>query len=145
MPGLTNFVRNLSTRPFTGTAFNAFAGTWVNLLTVKPANDGTAFGGLLGTEWTPARQQVIQATGWSSVAGDLGGWELRNATTITWDGTATGGIVGFETVVGGGIYDALTGGNLLAWDLFPDPIIVVSGVQIRFLPDKFRVRLHKEV
>lgn len=155
MPGLTNWARTNAFAVFTGSAWAAYSEMWVNLLTTLPTTDGPSAGGDLtaqgAVEWSPARVRVYPSDQgppdppyWVVVDdGDTGGIKARNENAIEWDDTATGVIVTSETAKGGAVYNASTGGDMIAFDSFDNDLIVQTSEPVIFSSNKFRIRLHK--
>ena len=93
---------------------------YAGLFSTNPANDGAA-----GTELTGAGGYARQAiTFGAPVAGTGQARKISNTNVITY-GPATG--VDWAQAVGFGIYDALTLGNLLYWDVLTTPKTVAVG------------------
>lgn len=112
--------------------------TYVALFTTNPGDTG-------GTEVTGgayARQKVnsdgVTAPYWSAVETEAGGGhQVRNVQIITFpDATADWGNVGWV-----GIYDALTGGNLLFAGALTSTKSILSGDVFRFKADDLKVQL----
>jgi hypothetical protein len=100
-----------------GTTVTGSPSTYVNLFTVNPPGAG-----LSGTEWSMSRVQVAQTdpgTGpyWSGAPESFGNYRyISNQRTISW--TTTAGYDDTQIIVGIGVWDAATGGNLLYWESF---------------------------
>jgi len=98
---------------FLGQSVAGAAATYVNLFVTNPAGDNDA-----GTEWSLSRVRVYQQSSqgspyWSGPASDGNRRYVDNSGTISW--TTAVGYTANETVVGIGIWDAETAGNLLYW------------------------------
>lgn len=98
------------------------AAVYVGLFTANPTDAG---GGTEVTGGNYGRQQVTQAdANWNAPAGTPR--STSNVNDISWAGVTWSG-----TVTGWGIFDAVTGGNLLMWfDSTDKP--VTSGDTVRF-------------
>lgn len=81
-------------------------GIYVGLFTALPSDAG---GGTEVSTGNYARQQVVQnTTNWNAVSGSPS--QTSNVTDIQWAAVTWSG-----TVVAWGLFDSLSGGNLLAW------------------------------
>jgi len=87
---------------FRNTALTSPASVWMELYTVAPTDAG---GGTVVTGGGYSRQQIT--------FGAASGGAISNTTAV--DFTASGSAYSGD-VVAVGIFDASTGGNLLAWD-----------------------------
>lgn len=134
--GLTNYARHLMLGPITGAgAFNALTnGLHLGLLTGLPTSAGTSGGGLNGcTEWTLARK-AINDEGTTNPqmirqAGDNGGWEMALQGEIEWSASDTNALAAAAAIVGVGLFDDSSGGNLIGWvELASTLTVPVGGV-----------------
>ena len=154
MPGLTNYYRHKVLGSI-GSGQDVLAiDTWVNLFTTAPTSDGDLNGGLLdGVEWAPARIAMIRegtvpadtTPRWQRLAGDFGGWQMRNVGVVEWDESLTTALPENQILVAGGVFDASTGGNLVAWDFLEQPVQGVPGIRVSIPTEKLVIRLHKEL
>jgi hypothetical protein len=98
------------------------AAVYVGLFTANPTDAG---GGTEVSGGNYARQQVAQAdASWAAPSGTPR--STNNSSAIAWNGVTWSG-----TVTGWGIFDAATGGNLLAWFDSADKT-VNSGDNVQF-------------
>lgn len=123
MAGATNFLEaQLLNSLFRVAAAYKPAGIFIGLFTANPTDAG---GGTEASGGNYARQQVSQVdASWAAPAGTPRA--ISNAANIEWVGVTWSG-----TVTGWGIFDAVTGGNLLMWYDSAD-IVVASGNTVRF-------------
>jgi len=132
--GLTNWTRHQILAPITGAGNTVELpnGLHVNLLTTLPTSEGTSSGGVNGcVEWSLARV-AVNDEGTSDPqfirqAGDNGGWEFTLQGTVEWDATDTAALASNTTIVGVGVFDATTGGNLVAYAQLQSPRVVPVG------------------
>ena len=136
----------------TGTTFTTLpSGTYVSLLTTLPTTDGTNSGGVLdAVEWGLARVLVnteasLTSPYWTRQGSENGGWEAGLNDTITWSAAATGALGADATILGVGVYDALTTGNLIAWEPLDSSVVVVVGLAVNIATDKIRIRMYGDV
>lgn len=116
----------------TGTPFNGSTPPtthYVALFTTNPtADDGTGAVEVSGGSY--ARASITAATGYSSISGSgTNAHQISNSGTITF-ATPT---ADWGTVIGIGLYDASTSGNLLFWDSITSQVIstgVVASIGI---------------
>lgn len=110
MPGLSQYSGRKLLEHITGkTAYGALPTAYVALFTTAPtAEDGT--GAVEPSGGSYARVATSGVT-WNAATGSAPA-SINNAATITFP-TAT---ANWGTVVAWGLYDAASGGNLLAWD-----------------------------
>lgn len=101
------------------TAYTSPATVYIALFTVAPADDGT--GGTEVSGFAYARQAVTFGAPSSGT--------VANSGTVTFP-QASGGAWG--TIVAMGIYDAVSGGNLLYYGNLPVSKVVGDGDQISF-------------
>lgn len=117
--GLLKWLKNAT---LTGTPFNGSTPPtteYVALFTTNPtADDGTGAVEVSGGSY--ARAAITASSGWSAISGSgTSPHQISNAGTITF-ATPTGN---WGTVIGIGIYDALTTGNLLYWNSITSQVI----------------------
>ncbi len=113
-------------------AYSAPATVWVALSTTTPNDDGTNFTEPVGGSYVRA-EVTNNLTEWSAAAGG----SKSNANTIAFvQATASWGLVTYF-----GIYDALSGGNLLFWAALTASKTVDSGDLIAFGSTKLIVTL----
>ena len=60
---------------------------------------------------------------------------------VQWSSADTSGLGAAATIVGVGLYDALTTGNLVAYHPFQTPRVVSVGGPFTFDTDKLKIRL----
>lgn len=100
------------------------AGIWIALFTALPTDSG---GGTEVSGGNYARQQVTQADANWTAPTSASPSVIDNVNAITW----TDPVTWSGTVVGWGIYDASSAGNLLLWFDSTDKV-VSSGDTVRF-------------
>lgn len=133
MAGLTKAAQDNILNLMKGTAWPAGTGgwgvtptttnTWVGLFTTNPTTDATVT--YTGTEVTGgsyARVAVANASGWSAISTVGTASQISNAGVITFP-TPT---VSWGTVIGVGIFDAATTGNLLWWNSITSQVIGIG-------------------
>lgn len=110
-----------------GTAFvGAPANTYVALFTTMPVYAGTGAVEVSGGAYA---RVAIAAAGWSVISSGANGDQVDNTAAVTFP-TPT---ASWGTVLGFGIYDALTAGNLLYFDtLTGGPQVINSGNTVAF-------------
>lgn len=153
MPGLTNYVRSNALNVLMGTSFSAVSALHVNLFTENPSTDGTSGGTTDETEWSCPRIEIAQSVQASDpyfVEEDdgltyAGGRRLRLINEVTWSTATTTTYLagGDETVIGGGIYTASTGGILLAWGPLGANATVSAGDVYTFATGKLLLSIRK--
>lgn len=101
---------------------------YVSLLTTLPSSDGTTT--LYPTdhvEWGVVRRSIsgLPSTADVQVSQPVvggGGVQFSNLTALSWTAAEIGASLGSSvTVLGWGIFSALSGGNLIAWDDLLNP------------------------
>ena len=103
----TAYLSDLLLNWIKGTTFPAApANTYVGLFTTMPVYAGTGGVEVSGGAYARATEA---AAGWSVISTGANGDQIDNTATLTYP-TPT---AGWGTVLGFGIFDALTGGNLL--------------------------------
>lgn len=112
---------------YKGTVVHAApASTYVALFTTTPANDGT--GGVEVSGGSYVRQTMTGSGAWQSPSGTTP-THTQNLSAIAFP-TAT---ANWGTIVGVGIYDASSGGNLLWVGSLGSSIVVNSGDVVQFV------------
>jgi len=150
--GFTNWARHQMLAPITGAGNTVELpnGLHVNLLTTNPTSAGSSSGGLNScVEWSLARQ-AVNDEGTSDPqfirqSGDNGGWEMALQGTVEWDAATTAALAGNTTIVGVGVFDASTSGNLVAWAELASPRVVPVGGVWSFLSDKLRINMFQDL
>lgn len=117
--GLLKWLKNAS---LTGTPFNGSTPPtthYIALFTTNPTDDdGTGAVEVSGGSY--ARASVTASSGYSAISGSgTNAHQISNSGTITF-ATPT---ANWGTVIGIGIYDASTSGNLLYWDTITSQVI----------------------
>jgi hypothetical protein len=138
MTGKTNPVSGTVLERFRGSAAAAFSQTWVTLFSTNPITDGDAT--TYGTgyvEWAATNGRIRVFTDmvtdpyWTAPSVDENRMKIENSTTVGWSlliGLPAAG----ETVVGVGVFDSQTGGNLLYWDELDNSRLVMLGDTFQF-------------
>lgn len=117
----TDYFENaLLNRIFRGATYTFPTSLWIGLHTVAPT-DSTGGTEVSGNGY--ARKEVVANTTNFTEATGVNSGTTSNATVITFD-QATGL---WNTVVSVGIYDAQTGGNLLAYSTLSTPKLIDNG------------------
>ena len=128
MAGRTTIVADKCLRLFRNETPTPFAETWVSLFTTNPTDDHPTAHGAVG--WGPGRVRVFPDSGsgspyWTepedSSSEPATKRVIRNVGSLNWDSitlTTTP-----STIVGIGIYDDETAGNLLEWDTITSKIV----------------------
>ena len=112
MAGKSAYLEDKMLNWMKGTAFGTAPTTvYVALFTTNPtADDGTGAVEVSGGSY--ARAAITTSSGWSAISGSgTSPHQISNAGVVTF-ATPT---ANWGTVIGIGIYDALTTGNLLYW------------------------------
>ena len=134
MAGLTTPAQTNMLNLLKGTTWPTAAGAWqapvttyyVGLFTTNPTSDAATSNG--STEVSGggyARQPITASSGWSAiVSGSGSSTQISNGAVITFP-TPT---VSFGTVIGVGIFDASTTGNLWLWAAITSQVINVGVV-----------------
>jgi hypothetical protein len=131
VPGQTNMLNLLK-----GTTWPTGAGCWqapvttyyVGLFTTNPtSNAATSNGSTEVSGNNYARQAITASTGWSAVTASGTSNQISNSALITFP-TPSGS---WGTIIGVGIFDALTSGNLWMWNSITSQAIG-SGVVATF-------------
>jgi hypothetical protein len=111
MSGLTNYTSQGVLNHIVGkTAIFTLKPSFVALFTAAGLDDGTGFTEISGNAYARA---TTAAADWAAATGTAPS-TIQNANPIVFP-TSTGA---WGTIAAFGIYDALTAGNLLAWDFF---------------------------
>jgi hypothetical protein len=111
-----------------GTAFATAPTTvYVALFTTNPtADDGTGVVEVAGSNY--ARAAITTSSGWSAISGSgVSPHQISNSGVVTF-ATPSGS---WGTIIGIGLYDSLTVGNLLYWSTITSQAIA-SGVVASF-------------
>lgn len=113
---------------YKGTTYPAApTNVYVALFTAMPTQAGAGGTEVSGTGY--ARQAISAASGWGAISGGTTGpWSIANAGTTNFGnaGSAWGTVLGF------GIYDASTSGNLLYVANFGSSVIISNGAPVSF-------------
>ena len=119
MTAMTNYLEDkLIGHVFMGVAYTMPSGLYVSLFTTMPTDLGND--GVEPSGGSYARQSAPPgATGWTQTAGGAG--KASNTALLTFTNMPA------CTVVGIGVWDALTGGNLLTFGTAAAPRTVVLG------------------
>lgn len=128
MAGKSQYLENAMLNWLKGTTFVAAPATvYIALFTTNPTDDaGTSAVEVSGGSY--ARASITTSTGWSSISGAPSApAQISNGSTVTF-ATPT---ASWGTVIGIGIYDASTAGNLLYWNSITSQAIG-SGVVASF-------------
>ncbi len=122
---------------FCNTAFSSPANIYVALFTVAPTDAGG------GTEVPTAggslyiRQTVNTTTGWAAPSVVSGGYQTSNAAAIEFPVAGTD----WTTIVAVGLFDDVTGGNLLFYGNLTSPQACGIGSQVRFIIGALTTRI----
>jgi len=123
-----------------GASVTGVTATWVALLTVNPTGDGEAATDCPGLDRTLVNTDGSTAPYWSAVKSDGDKKLIDNVGTVSWiTETVLGGWTE-EIIVGIGIYDAATVGNLLYWEALDTNIITAPDEEIAFGTGALKVR-----
>mgnify|MGYP001317718868 CR=1 FL=1 len=133
MAALSDYLENkLIDHLLRATAYSAPATTYVGLLTAAPSDSG---GGTEVSGGSYARASVASGTGaWTATQGGTSGASsgtggtTGNAATISFATPSAG----WGTVTHFGVYDALTGGNLLFHGALTASKVINSGDSVSF-------------
>jgi hypothetical protein len=120
MSHATNYLEDLISRFFRSTALFKPTAHYIALFNTLPDEAGLNGLEVSGAGYARVRHGPADAN-WSATAGGNG--QLSNLTPVTF-GTPT---TDWNTIVGFGIYDALTGGNALILTPLETPITVKAG------------------
>lgn len=113
---------------FGRTTYTGPATLYIALFTTMPLADGS--GGIEVTGGSYARvASTNDVTNWPNASAK----SKHNANSLTF----TQASAAWGVILGGGIYDALTGGNLLVFGQFPSSINVVLNGIVSFDPSQF--------
>lgn len=131
MAGRTTLQADASLNRYRNIAAPAVAQTWATLFTSNPAVDAPDAATHLAVEWGPARVRIFPDSGsgspyWSepqSFSDQVR--QIVNQGGVGW--TAVTLTTSPALVVGFGIYDQQTDGNLLTWGVVTPGINVVTG------------------
>jgi hypothetical protein len=111
MSGLTNYTSQGLLNHITGkTAIAAMRPAYVALFSAVGLDDGTGFTEISGSAYA---RVTTAAADWATASGTAPS-TVSNANPLVFP-TSTGS---WGTIVGFGVYDAATAGNLMAWDYF---------------------------
>ena len=137
MAGLTTPAQTNLLNLLKGTTWPTAAGAWqatvatyyVGLFTTNPTSDAATSNGSTEVSGNAyARQAITASTGWSAIgAGSGTSTQISNGAIITFP-TPT---ASWGTIIGVGIFDALTAGNLWLWNSIASQAIA-SGVVASF-------------
>lgn len=134
MPGLSTYAANaLLDRAFGGAAFSRPATVYLEPYTVLPDNTG-ANGTVPSGNGYSGRVAVTNNT--TSFPAASSGAKSNGALVL---GSCSGGTWG--TLVGVGIWDASSSGNLLGLFAFADPLVTVSGKRVKLRAGQLSVSL----
>jgi hypothetical protein len=111
MAGKSTYLSDKMLNWMKGTAFGTAPTTvYVALFTTNPsADDGTGAVEVSGGSY--ARASITTSSGWSSLSG-TNPRQISNGSTVTFPTPSAS----WNSVVGIGVYDASTAGNLLYWN-----------------------------
>lgn len=144
MAGRTNVMADKALGLYKGVQAQPPTGTWVTLFTTNPVIDHAT--DHEAVEWGPARVRVYVDSGagspsWSAIS-DLTPTvrQISNVGSIQWTSIVLD--VSPSTIIGIGVFDAATGGNLLTWEEIEEPFereddgsVVFSGGTVKITGD----------
>ena len=138
MAGFTNYLeQKIADHWFGATTYTPPATVYVGLYTTLPDDSGVGGAEPVGSGY--ARVSVTNnSTNWRNAShGGTTGSRKYNATTITFPAaTAAWGVI-----AGYGIFDAASGGNLLAFNAISPTLDVASGSIVKFDPDAIAISI----
>ena len=118
MAGFSDYTENKVLDLLRGTAWTPPAGLYIGLYSAAPTDAGG------GTEVTTTIRVAGRVAATFPAAS---GGTMSNSALVDF-GTAAGA----ATVTHFGIFDAASGGNLLAWNAVTTPLAIGAGVQVSF-------------
>ena len=117
--------------------------TWSALFTTMPAQDGTGGVEVAGNAY--ARQTVSGGThntgagaGWTSIVTDATSSTITNANDILFPVATPSG---WGTILGIGIYDLVSGGNLIALGVADSSVAINAGDQYKIAAGNLSINL----
>lgn len=117
--------------------------TYVGLFTTNPNGDGD-LGSLQGGTWEESTLDRVLVSDdgttqpyWSGKSSESNKRIVSNVGTISW--TTASSYVS-ETIVGVGIWDHISAGNLLYWEPLDSSRVVVANQELAFTTGNFKVR-----
>lgn len=129
MVGRTSLAADKDLNLLRAVAASPFDQTWVSLFTTNPTADHPTLHGAV--EWGPPRIRVFpnSAAGsphWSEPS-DLTAFVryIGNVGSLVWSSITLSSSPG--TVIGVGVFDSSTGGNLLTWNVLDQNVAVADG------------------
>lgn len=130
MPGLSRYAhQHLLDHIFRTTTYTQPTALYVALFTVTPTSQGG------GTEVTGGSYARVLHNGWNAATSADPSVVTNNGEILFPQATADWG-----TVVAGAVFDASTGGNMLAWGTVTKTIS--NGDQARFASGNFAIQLN---
>lgn len=123
MAAFSNYLEDSITAWINGTTFPAApTNTYVQLSTNDPTDTGSG-----GTTLYP--RVAVAAGGWTRNSGGAGAGTISNTAIILVSSGSTGGT---KTANHVGVFDSLTGGNLLFYGQLQSTLVVNDGDEVRF-------------
>lgn len=114
--------------------------TWVALLTANPTGDGTAATDCPGLTRTQVNTSGTTAPYWSGAKSEGDKKFIDNVGTISWTADTTGNGWTDKVIVGIGVYDSQTGGNLVYWEALDSSRTLPAEQELAFVTGTFKIR-----
>ena len=140
MTGKTHYWSQKCLSLIGGASVTGVTTTWIALLTANPTGDGEAATDCPGLTRTQVYTSGSTVPYWSAVKSEGDKKLIDNVGTVSWfAGTAESGWTQ-EIIVGIGIYDAATVGNLLYWEALDANITIAPEEELAFGTGAIKVR-----
>jgi len=140
--GRTSLMADKALNLYKGLSATPVSATWVTLFTTNPSSDHpTAHAAV---EWGPPRVRVFPNSGAGSPHwGDPEDFTqqirmIRNVGSISWGSITL--TVSPSILVGVGVFDAASGGNLLTWDVISPVRTVTDGESHTIGTQDFKIK-----
>lgn len=122
---------------FGATSYTPSGTLYVGLSTTTPAEDGTNFTEPASASGYARAAITNTKSYWSTAAQTSTSGEVHNLSTITF-GVSSGN---WGTITHGGLFDALTGGNLLVQSAFADSQVIGNNTTVNIPSGSFSIRI----
>jgi len=144
MAGRTELMADKALNLYRGFSASPVVATYVTLFTTNPVRDHPTLHSAV--EWGPARV-LVYPTGlagapyWSAPEDDDPEQRIRsisNVGSVLWSSITL--TTSPSTIVGVGVFDALTSGNLLTWDVINPSVVVTDGESHTFGTRELKIK-----
>lgn len=140
MTGKTHYWSQKCLSLIGGASVTGVTQTWVALLTANPTGDGADATDCPGLSRTQVYTSGSTTPYWSGAKSEGNKKFIDNVGTISWTAGATAAGWSDEIIVGIGVYDSETNGNLLYWEALDTSRTFSAEEELAFVNGTFKIR-----